>query len=82
MMEKYKPTRMPSARKASRYSRTKSLPAGVLVALKSVSALSHRQKPSWCLAVNTAYFIPACLARRAHSPGLNSSAVKAWKYFM
>ena len=29
-----------------------------------------RQKPSWCLAVSTAYFMPAFFARRAHSLGL------------
>ena len=69
---------MPSARNASRNSRTMSRPNGVFVDFQSVSFESNRQKPSWCLAVSTAYFMPACFARRAHaraskSTGLNSS---------
>ncbi len=54
---------------ASRNSRTRSRPQGALVDLKSVSFESNRQKPSWCLAVSTAYFMPASFAILAHSLG-------------
>ena len=41
----------------------------VLVDLKSVSFESNRQKPSWCLAVRTAYFMPASFAAFAQALG-------------
>ena len=67
MREKYSPALRPASRAAARNSRTKSRPAGLLVDLNSVYALSNIQKPSWCLAVRTAYCIPAPLAAAIHS---------------
>ena len=44
--------------------------------LKSVVFVLNMQKPEWCLAVKTTYFIPASLARAVQSLGSNFFGLK------
>src|SRR6185312_3089086 len=67
--DRYNPAPKPSARQASVNSRTTS-PApprhGLRRTVWPVTALGHRQKPSWCFAVSTIDRKPADRADRAH----------------